>query len=556
MNPAPLPDASSPAIGYVRVSTDEQARDDRTSLTQQRQAIDALALRSGLALVATFEDPGASGGRAENRPGFMALEAYCKAHPRPTRSPGTVLVLNDSRWGRFDDPEEATWWRFELKKRYGWIVRFAEADESGDSLVRGITRFMHQSQATIYREAIKANAKRGARGTAALGFWQNEAPIGYRREAIDSGTGQRRILNVGQRKGGGERVRLTPGPAEEVALIGWMMERYASGAVSLGALVRELEQRWPSRAWSRATANAVLRNPAYVGDVIWCRRPHDAEERLESAVRPKAEWVICRDAHPPLITRDLFARVEAQRSANGARRQAAPSEYLLTGVLTCAHCGQPYIGSGGPKGPPTDPDRYRFYRDRGGDRRYGGCPGQLGTLQRRIIEPKVIEAIAKVVSQPAVQEAIGRAFDAASAAVLPDPDAQRAQRKAEGTRIKLERERLVDAVARQLLSDEEVRDRIATLRARESQLEADAERQRFASQRATGFASERNSLMKLAADFSTVAKRLSGSALRELVRPWLASATVDKHKRTLTLRIRQVPGIGLFSVMGGSPGRG
>jgi hypothetical protein len=48
---------------------------------------------------------------------------------------------------------------------------------------------------------------------------------------------------------------------------------------------------------------------------------------------------------------------------------------------------------------------------------------------------------------------------------------------------------------------------------------------------------------RLAAEFETQALRCTGAALRELVRPWLAGATLNKHARVLTLRIRRVPDV-------------
>jgi DNA invertase Pin-like site-specific DNA recombinase len=199
---------TGPAIGYLRVSKEEQARGDRTSLPHQRARLAQLADALGLTLAQVFEDPGVSGGTAEDRPGFQALLRYCLAHPQPRRSPGLVLVYNDSRWGRFADPEEATYWRVHLSKHAGWTVRFTEGDDTADPLARGILRSLYSSQASAYRDQVRQNATQGARGTAAQGYWQNEAPLGYRRQAT-SATGATRVLQPGQRKADDERVRLT-----------------------------------------------------------------------------------------------------------------------------------------------------------------------------------------------------------------------------------------------------------------------------------------------------------------------------------------------------------
>jgi hypothetical protein len=48
----------------------------------------------------------------------------------------------------------------------------------------------------------------------------------------------------------------------------------------------------------------------------------------------------------------------------------------------------------------------------------------------------------------------------------------------------------------------------------------------------------------LALDFRAQAKRMEGVELRELLRPWLESAVVDKERMTLTLEVRRIPGDG------------
>jgi len=66
------------AVGYVRVSTEDQAREG-VSLSAQRERIEAWAKGSGLRLVGIHEDAGISGRKAANRPGLQAaLDAACE----------------------------------------------------------------------------------------------------------------------------------------------------------------------------------------------------------------------------------------------------------------------------------------------------------------------------------------------------------------------------------------------------------------------------------------------------------------------------------------------
>jgi DNA invertase Pin-like site-specific DNA recombinase len=74
-------------VGYTRVSTTEQASDERTSLATQESAIRGLAMIHGIADVTLYSDPGISGGIAlEDRPAGAAL---CEA-----LEPGSIVVAS------------------------------------------------------------------------------------------------------------------------------------------------------------------------------------------------------------------------------------------------------------------------------------------------------------------------------------------------------------------------------------------------------------------------------------------------------------------------------
>src|SRR3954471_11509034 len=61
-------------VGYIRVSTDEQA-ESGAGLAAQRTAIEAECTRRGWTLVETFEDAGASGKSLDGRPQLAAALA-------------------------------------------------------------------------------------------------------------------------------------------------------------------------------------------------------------------------------------------------------------------------------------------------------------------------------------------------------------------------------------------------------------------------------------------------------------------------------------------------
>jgi hypothetical protein len=347
---------------------------------------------------------------------------------------------------------------------------------------------------------------------------------------------------------------LVPGPATEQRVIRYIFARYATGLVSLGALAEELARKFPHRRWGRQTVRAVLRNPADVGDVVWCRRPHDPKEARATPVRARADWVTSPDAHPALVSRDLFKGAQARLALNHRQTRATAGGYPLSGLIRCAHCGAGYTGGGGPKNRrnPADPDRYRFYRDSG----FCATGGYLGTLQKRLVEPEVIRAVAEVVAAPRVQELIGEEFERVLMAEGAAATDRRRELETERGRLVAERDRVVGAIARGVLTDADAEATVARLRSALEATTAELERLRFDKRHLARLTAERDRLVRLAADFTTQAARLHGAALRELLRPWLQEARVDKLRRTLTLTIRRVPVEGLLSVESSTgPGR-
>lgn len=85
--------ATMKAIGYIRVSTEQQA-EQGVSLEAQQARIAAYCLANGLELVAVYSDAGLSGKKASNRPELQnALEHVC-------RESGILVVYSLSRLAR------------------------------------------------------------------------------------------------------------------------------------------------------------------------------------------------------------------------------------------------------------------------------------------------------------------------------------------------------------------------------------------------------------------------------------------------------------------------
>lgn len=509
-------------VAYTRVSTERQAGEDKTSLADQRAAIERLGGTLGHSVQRWFADEGVSGGTAEKRNGFMALVAFCEAHRR--KSGGVVLALNDSRWGRFDNPEEATYWRVHLGK-LGWAVRFVEGDDVQDVLGRGVIRFVHQAQSTAYRQNIIANAKRGARGTAELGYWGRREPFGFRRKVVSGG--KVRVLEPGERKADTEKVKLVPFEPE-AKLVREAFRRYANGA-TLGQLNNWLREVSPDRRqWSRPVVGVLLKNAAYVGDVVFGMRCNSGPSSVQ----------VTRDAHPAIVTRDVFQRAQERLTSNRRATRRVQAVYPVSGLVRCADCGNHYTGAGG-KGQTM----YRYYMDRGVYPKYDAgqrvtpCPGRAGMIRKEALEDAIVGILVRELGRTSVRAEVEKAVDRwieRHTATVKDATQEATKRLAE---IERERGRVASAIASGTLLESEAAAVLRSLRLESERLAV------VATPRPLPSRYDRARLVAKALDFPNAVKSLKGPALRDAIAAWVDSATFDKHTRTLRVAVRRVPGV-------------
>lgn len=520
--------AGMSAIGYTRVSTEEQAREKQTSLADQRAAVAVLAEKLGVTIGHVFEDAGASGAW-DDRPAFAALIASCKASPRRRSHPALVLVLNDSRWGRFDDPEDSTFFRREIG-RIGWHVRFAEQDEITDPMLRSVFRAITQGQATQYRTTLKANVLRGCRGQAEQGYWQAKAPFGYLRCVVYP-PGRERSLDNHVPKATDEKLVLIP-HAEEAPIVREIFNRYVQGGESLASLLEWASRAYPSRDWSRAAMLRLLTNPAYIGDIVWGRM---AVEPGRRTTRSASEWYGKRDAHPALVSRDVFAAAQARLSINRHRTRGVRSDWILSGIVRC-RCGAGFVGHGdtGPKG---GGPVYRCANRVSASKR---CT-YPGAVTKKLLEETTIAVLSKeigsAVHRRAMESVIDRVLEESHAQARTADDIAR-----DLDSVRQRQARVVTAIESGTLHAQEARDRMNALRREHDALLNERSR----SGRSGGdLAAWRDALVSQALDFRSMAADLKGPALRELVSQWLHRAEFNTATRELTMEIRRVPAMTL-----------
>jgi DNA invertase Pin-like site-specific DNA recombinase len=532
-------------VAYVRVSTEEQAGEKQTSLADQLAACQALAAKLGRTIGHVFRDAGISGATMQQRPGMRSLIDACAYSPRSGKRPALVLALNDSRWGRFPDPEESAYWRVHLSK-CGWRVRFAEHDDVQDDETRPIMRAIGATQASLFRKTLKANVKRGTKGTAQQGFWQARAPFGYARKVVFP-LGRERILAPGVPKAPDEKIVLVPHP-EEAPIVREMFARYASGVESIHSLTEWAVRRLPSRRWTVAAVRFMLRSPTYVGDVVWGKKPSEPDADGVRRYRPDAEWYGKDNAHEPLVSRSMFAAVQDRLEHNRRHTRAARSDFLVSGIVRC-RCGCGFTGNASTRR--TKAGRVpvaNYHCTTLTSHRASHC-AYPGSVSKRYLEDAVLGTLADEIGSALHRRMIGPALDRMAR------QAKRAARTVELidrdiADTKAKQGRLVAAIEADTISTIEAHERMTELRRTITTLVA--ERERIAKvETGDGLPEQqRDTLIALAMDFRATATALKGPALRELIRPWIKHAEFNTTTRELTMEIRRVP-----AMRGGLPMR-
>jgi DNA invertase Pin-like site-specific DNA recombinase len=163
------------AYGYIRVSSAEQAGDDRTSLETQRRKVAAVAELCGLDLARIIEEPGVSGGTAmAERPGGR--------EPLSLLQRGDTVIVSKLDRG-FRNAADALA-QTETWKRQG--IDPIVADMGSEPVTQnGVSRMFFGMLALVAQFERERIAERTAEGRAAKrkagGHIGGTAPFGYRK---------------------------------------------------------------------------------------------------------------------------------------------------------------------------------------------------------------------------------------------------------------------------------------------------------------------------------------------------------------------------------------
>jgi DNA invertase Pin-like site-specific DNA recombinase len=311
-----------PAAQYVRMSTEDQ----QYSMTNQSLRIQEYADKHGFDIVKTYRDPGKSGLIIKHRDGLSAL---LKDVVNGTAEFKAILVYDVSRWGRFQNPDEAAHYEF-LCAESGIPLHYCAEQFSNDGTASSaIVKALKRSMAAEFSRELGEKVVRGKTLLAKMGFWLGGPPgYGYRRCMVSVDGKLRRVLKDGEQKSlKTERITLVLGPREELRVVRMIFSMAGRGR-NCTEIVRELSGKdilFKGRPWNDVTILNILTNPKYTGCAVWNRytlRLHTTRRQIDPQ-----RWITKPCAFPAIVDQQTFDR--AQATLQKMRDSRWPDEKIL-----------------------------------------------------------------------------------------------------------------------------------------------------------------------------------------------------------------------------------
>ena len=330
---------------YVRLSVENSGKDDDgDSIENQtgicREYVDA---RPYLNLYGIYSDNGEKGWKFD-RPEFTRMMDDVKAG-----KVDCIVVKDLSRFGR-DYIETGNY----LEKIFPFLgVRFISITDSYDSftcddaesaLMVPLKNMVNDVYAKdISRKIITSFRQRQEKGD----FLPGNTPYGY----IKSETRQFRY-EVDEKVAPYIRM-LFEWKAEGVSHAEMARRLNEMGAVTPSMRKVELgiwhAEKYRHTVWGGRTLTDILTNPVYTGALVYGRMPKSLYEGIRVHRAPKEEWRILEGMHEPIVSQELFDRVQEifeehrktiaeKYSKNEKNREGIDNRFR--GRIVCGDCGK------------------------------------------------------------------------------------------------------------------------------------------------------------------------------------------------------------------------
>ncbi len=369
---------------YYRLSQEDERQGESVSIDNQRTILRKYAEERGFEIHDEYIDDGVSGTTFQ-RPEVQRLLDDAK-----TGVINTIIVKDLSRFGR--NYIEVGQYVDYVFPAFG--IRFIAIQDNVDTENRDSGAMEMMPIMNVFNEWHAANTSkkiRAVKRTHALEgkFSGSRTPYGYLK-----GTDEKRTFVIDE---------------ETAPVVKRIFEMYASGISPQRIAEIFNEEDIPSAGriaflrsgrkynnnehpyWEQATIRPILKNIAYLGHLAQQKFTTISYKNQKAIQKDPSDWVIVYNTHPPIISQELWDRVqERMKSQAKGRKMHTGITHPLSGFLYCADCGGKLkMGYAWDK----RKNDYRYNFDCGRLKRYGKSYCFSHHIQAHILEKIVLDDI-------------------------------------------------------------------------------------------------------------------------------------------------------------------
>lgn len=304
---------------YVRVSTEEQARDGY-SIDAQIKAIKDYAHKNNIYIDSKyiFKDEGISGRKAEKRPAFMDMIAHAKTKPKPF---DVILVHKFDRFSR--NREDSIVYKSLLKKECDISVLSISEPLDPDDKMSIIMEAFLEAMAEYYSINLSEEVRKGMMEKHQLGELQTCPSYGY------DAKNNMLVINENESK-----------------IVKYIFEEYGINHTTMIEIARNLYKMGvktkKGNNFENRTICYILNNPVYIGKLKYTpgsRKAHTFNDENTILVDGK---------HSPIISMDLWNKVQHElintyKFRHPNQRNSINVSSWLKGIVRCKECGSTMV---------------------------------------------------------------------------------------------------------------------------------------------------------------------------------------------------------------------
>ena len=327
------------AFAYLRLSNEEAAEGESSSIKNQRLIIQDYCERNEILLVRVFVDDGWSGGNFD-RPAFQEMIALLE------QGKANIVITKDlSRLGR--DMREASYYAEQYFPEHG--IRYLTVADNFDTEQENVMAPFQFAMNEVYLRDSSRKVKEVLKAKREKGLYCACAPYGYvkdprnkNRLVPDEETAPI-IQRIFEAAANGDSSRKIAMDLNNDGIVPPLKYKVLyKGNFSEGGAARA------SDLWNYTTVKRILKNPVYLGHTLLGKSKKVSVKSKKKLNVPKEQWAVTENTHEPIVTQEVYdlAQFNLGKGTFDFRQYDHVRRSIFSGIAFCAQCGHALCSCG------------------------------------------------------------------------------------------------------------------------------------------------------------------------------------------------------------------